>query len=241
MAKKQFFCIIDTETTQDALVADFAAVICDRKGKIYAQCAVLVNGIFTEQENHPLFWQHGDKNDVFSKASLPRRYERYNNMVKDGQRMIASTGAINRWIAKAVGQYDPILTAYNLAFDMDKCKNTGIDLTQFSSNFCLWHSAFTHLANTKNYKNFVLQCHAFNTPTKHGNMSFKTNAEVMTRFVLGQPDLEDEPHTALEDIVYYELPILKHLLTSKSVKKVTQDLTPFNWREVQVSQHFKAK
>ena len=44
MAKKQYFCILDTETTMGDTVADFAMIICDREGNIYNQCAVLVNG-----------------------------------------------------------------------------------------------------------------------------------------------------------------------------------------------------
>ena len=56
MSKKQYFLIVDTETTQNDLVADFGAVIVDRKGKIITQCAVMVDGIFTDSENNPLFF-----------------------------------------------------------------------------------------------------------------------------------------------------------------------------------------
>ena len=61
MAKKDYFFIIDTETTQDSQVADFAGIICDRSGKIYTQIAVLTFGIFTDQEKHPLFHIFGDE------------------------------------------------------------------------------------------------------------------------------------------------------------------------------------
>ena len=241
MAKKEFFLTADSETTQDGMVADFAAVITDRQGKIYAQCAVLVNGIFTDMQNHPLFYTSGDADNVFARSTLPARYERYNNMVQGGQRMIASVAAINVWLAKAHAEYNPYLTAYNLAFDREKCANTGIDLTDFADRqFCLWHAAVTKWAHTKKYRQFVMACHAFNKPTKHGNMSYKTNAEIMARFVLNQPMLEDEPHTALEDVLYYELPILNRLL---QVSKKKEWLNPrsFNWREFQVKDNFAAK
>lgn len=240
MAKKEYFLILDTETTQDEMVADFGAIICDRKGRIYAQCAVLVNGIYTDQEKHPLFYTSNADDEVFGRHTTDRRYATYNKMVTDGTRMLASVAAINLWLAKAIGKYDPILTAYNLAFDLGKCRNTGIDLTGFSRSFCLWHSAFTHIAGTRKYRNFAMSVHAFNAPTKHQNMSYKTNAETMTRFVLGQPDLVDEPHTALEDAIYYEMPILQFLCSRMPVKKVINDLTPFNWRSVQVRDHFTA-
>lgn len=238
MAKRQYFLIVDTETTQDNLVADFGAVICDRNGKIYNQCAVMVDGIFTDKENHPLFHDFGDTNTIWSKKALPKRYEKYNNMVKNGRRMIASVTAINRWLSQAQGKYNPMLTAYNLPFDTNKCDNTGIDLTVFSERFCLWSAAYTKWAKSKNYLRFVLNNHAFNPPTEKGNMTFQTNAEIMTRFVLNNPELADEPHTALEDIIYYELEIFKALMKNTS-KAQLLEVTPYNWRETQVKDHFK--
>lgn len=239
---KNYFLIIDTETTQDGLVADFGAVIVDKKGTIYSQCAVMVDGIFTDMEKHPLFHIFGDDNDLWSKAGLGKRYERYNNMVQSGSRMIASVAAINRWLDKAKATYNPMLTAYNLPFDLDKCKNTGVDLTQFGARkFCLWAAAYTVFAHTTAYRQMALDLHAFNAPTKHGNMSFKTNAETMARFVLGMPELEDEPHTALEDAVYYELPILLAVLQKKPAKWLLEGTKSYNWRDCQVKDFFSPK
>lgn len=239
MAKRDYFLIVDTETTQDNLVADFAAVICDRKGKIYNQCAVLTNGIFTDMENHPLFFT-SDPAGIWSKKGQDMRYSIYQNMINNGTRMIASVSAINVWLAKANEKYNPILTAYNLSFDQNKCANTGIDLVQFDKSFCLWYAAVTKWAHTKEYRNFALNLHAFNPPTQYGNMSFKTNAETMARFVTNNPRMEDEPHTALEDIVYYELPILVKLVKGKK-KKDFLNPKPFNWKNVQVKDWFTAK
>jgi hypothetical protein len=241
MSKKDYFLTIDTETTQDGLVADFAATITDKNGRIYTQCAVLVNGVFTDMENHPLFHLHGDAGDLWSKAGLPARYDRYNAMVSSGTRMIASVAAINTWLASAFHEYDPHLTAYNLAFDIDKCNNTGISLTAFiPKQFCLWYASFAKWGQTKKYRNFIAETHSFNPPTKLANMSYKTNAEVMARFVLNNPTLPDEPHTSLEDILYYELPILNKLVQTAK-KKQWQNPPPFNWRLVQVKNHFVAK
>lgn len=240
MAKKDYFLTVDTETTQDGLVADFGATITDRKGNIVSQCAVLVAGVYSDQSEHPLFHIFGDSGDLWSKASLPKRYARYDAMIESGARMLASVNAINIWLAKAKATYNPYLTAYNLAFDIDKCNNTNIDLGQFSDRkFCLWHAAYNKWGSTKDYRKFIAANHAFNPPTKHGNMSYKTNAEVMARYVLGEPDLADEPHTALEDILFYELPIL-NALVKNTKKKVWLNPEPFNWRKVQVCDHFTA-
>lgn len=246
MAKKDYFLGIDTETTQDGKVADFGAVITDRKGKIYSQCAILVKDIYTNKEEHPLFHMFGDSGDMWSKAALPKRYAKYDAMVESGARMIASVSAINRWLDRAKAEYNPYLYAYNLNFDLGKCENTAIDLTMFADRqFCLWYAAVSKWAFTKKYKEFALMVNAINPPTKpskefpHGNCSYKTNAETMTRFVTNQPFLENEPHTAIEDLLYYELPILNKLVqTTKKDKWINPPA--FNWRDVQLRDHFIA-
>ena len=236
---KNYIITVDSETTQTNKVADFAATITDSKGKIYNQIAVLTDGIYTDYEGHPLFFT-SDKNGIWSKSGQDKRYKVYEQMVRNGDRMIASVPAINSWLVKALKLYNPVLTAYNLGFDLDKCKNTGIDLTMFDRKFCLWSAAYTAWAHTKKYRNFALSVHAFNPPTAYSNMSYKTNAETMARFVMGLPDLPDEPHSALEDILEYELPILNKLLKSRSVKWLLTKPLPYNWRHCQVRDAFTA-
>lgn len=237
MAKKNFFLVIDTETTINDHVADFGAIIVDRKGEIHHQCGVLVAEYFGHEA---LFYLANEEpNKIWSKQGKDRRYTNYLDMINSGSRMLASVAAINRWLERAKGMYDPILTAYNLAFDLDKCRKTDIDMTLFSNNFCLWHAAAGKWGHTKQYRQFVLDNHEFNPPTTLKNMSYKTNAEIMARFVLGQPTLEDEPHTALEDAIFYELPILKKLVSKTSVKQLLTYSTGYNWRNYQVKEHFK--
>ena len=88
MAKKDWFLIHDTETTQDQKVADFGAVVVDRKGNIDAQCAVLVKDIYTDSENHPLFFT-SDPEGIWSKQGQDKRYSKYNAMLENGSRMIS--------------------------------------------------------------------------------------------------------------------------------------------------------
>ena len=52
MAKKQYFMVIDTETTINDKVYDFAAIVCDRNGKIVKSCAVIVG----ESADQDLFY-----------------------------------------------------------------------------------------------------------------------------------------------------------------------------------------
>ena len=232
MAKKQFFAILDTETTMENTVADFAVIIVDRAGTIHNQCAVMV------KDHYGTFELFHDKaaNDIWGYAGLERRKANYVDMLNSGKRMLASTNAINKWIAQAIGKYNPQLTAYNLAFDKDKCEKTGIDLSGFTNSFCLWQAAVGNICNTKQFKQFALENHAFNKPTEFGNMTMQTNAEIVCGFVNGE--FIKEPHTALEDARDFELPILKEILKKK---KWQDKITPYNWRAFQVKDHFAVK
>ena len=232
MAKKQFFAICDTETTMENTVADFAIIIVDREGKIYNQVAVMV------KDHYGTFELFHDKkaNDIWGYAGLERRKTNYVEMLNSGKRMLASVNAINKWITQAIAKYDPAFTAYNLAFDADKCEKTGIDVTGFSSKFCLWQAAVGNICKTKQYKQFVLDNHIFGSPTQFNNMTYKTTAESVAGFIGGE--FKIEPHTALEDARDFELPILVEILKKK---KWREKITPYNWREFQVKDNFVAK
>ena len=236
---KKYFLIVDTETTQTDRVADFGAVIADKQGNIAAECGVLVREYYLDRDNHPLFHTK-DADPLWGARNLPKRYAQYDAMLTNGSRMLASVPAINSWLAKALAKYRPTLTAYNINFDLGKCRNSGIDLSIFDNQFCLWYASAQKWMRTKAYRQFVLDNVAFNSPTKHGNMSFQTKAEIMARFVLNDPGLEDEPHTALEDAKFYELPILKKLVDTTS-PKVYLNPVPVTWRDVQVKDWYQPK
>jgi len=230
MAKKQFFLIIDTETTIENTVYDFGAIICDRNGVIFNECAVIVQ----EEIGKELFYDKNSTNEIWTLRGLARRKANYAKMLDSGSRMVASRNAINRWLEKAATKYSPELTAYNIAFDLDKMNNTGIDTAMFANRFCLWHAAAGMFAHTKEYKRFVLANHLFNAPTDKLNMSYKTNAEVMASFLNGSM-LPPEPHTAIEDAKFYELPILKAIVVKS---KWREKIKPYSWHDYQVKNNF---
>lgn len=232
MAKKQYFAIIDTETTMQNTVADLGILICDREGRIYNQMAILVNGHYGTFE----LFHDKHANDIWGYGGLEKRKQNYTKMLDTGTRMLASVNAANRWINQAIGKYNPILTAYNLPFDKDKCKNTGIDLSGFSDTFCLWAAAVGNIVNSKKYRQFVAENHLFNKPTANGNMTFKTTAEAVCGFVRGE--FLEEPHTAIEDARDFELPILVEILKKR---KWRDNITPYVWNQFQVKDHFVAK
>lgn len=232
MAAKQYYLILDVETSITDKVVDFGAVVCDRNGEIATQCAVLVNSVFGVDS---LFFNK-QATDIWSQASVVRRMENYNNMLHTGTRMLASVNAINRWLEKVAGKFNPELTAYNLAFDNSKCANTEIDLTMFKNRFCLWHASVGNICNTKKYKEFIIQNHLINNRTEKGNQTFSTTAEAVTGYLTG--NMTDEPHTALEDIIGYELPTLVHIIKKKGWR---DKLIPYDWNKHQVKNHFQAK
>lgn len=229
MAKKQWFCVVDVETSITDKVVDFGAVICDRNGEIATQCAVMVNTVFGIDD---LFYDR-NASGIWAQSSVNRRMENYNNMLNSGSRMLASVNAINRWLEKANGKYSPILTAYNLPFDTAKCANTDIDLTIFGDRFDLWAAAVGNICNTKGFKQFVLNNHRFNNPTEKGNMTYKTDAETVTGYLSG--NMTEEPHTSIEDIIGYEIPTLVHILKKKNWR---EKITPYAWAQHQVKDHF---
>lgn len=238
MAKKKYFIVIDTETTVSQKVVDFGAVIVDKQGNVMASCAVLIAETFCDREQHALF--HDQSSGLWGKRHLPRRYAEYEAMLKDGRRMLANVAAVNRWLAKAVATYNPVATAYNKAFDWGKMRNTGIDCDMFSKSFCMWHAAAARWGTSKKYRQFVLDVVGFNPPTDKGNMSYLTNAEIMARFVLGQPELPDEPHTAYEDAIGYEVPILVELVRNTPVADYMNP-PGYDWKKYQVKDWFVAR
>ena len=232
MAKKQYFLIVDTETTNDDQVFDFGAVVVDRKGEIVNQCSIIIR----ENLGKELFQDPAGKS-LWSKEYAQQKKNNYMEMLDKGNRMMASVNAVNRWLEKVNAKYNPILTAYNIGFDSTKCHNTGIDLTIFANRFCLWHTAANMFAAKKQYKQFALENLYFGEKTAKGNMTIKTNAEIMAHYITGRNN--DEPHTALEDAQFFEMPILLSIVNKKNWKTKTN--VPYNWKAYQLKDNFTAK
>lgn len=226
MAQKQFFLLFDTETTVNNNVLDFGAVVVDRKGNIYHQIAVIINDFNNELPYHEA------GSEIWA---LETRKRVNQNMLDNGSRMLASVNAVNTWLAKVAAKYpNIILTAYNIAFDLDKCNNSGIRVDQFANRFCLWHAANATICETKNYLRFALQNHLFNNVTSKGNMSIKTGAEAVGSYLAGF--ISKEPHTSLEDVIHFELPILLHIVNKRGWQN---KIKPYNWQERQVRDFYK--
>jgi len=201
--KKHTYLIVDTETTKYQTVADFGAVIMTRDGTIIEQFGAMVGGHFGKM---PLFSDpKADPEAFWSEQSAQRRAKHYDDMLECGERSISTPALINKWLERVCGQHDPILTAYNIAFDFGKCRNTKINLGIFGSRFCLMKAAKRHFVN-EDYMRFCVDNNRL-TPTGLAS----TTADSMATYIVGN-DLAPEPHTALEDARDYEAVILAKIL-----------------------------
>ena len=225
MAEKQYFFLFDSETCMDGTIADFGGIIVDRNGVIHNEISVLVAGHFGVEK---LFHDKNSAEAVWTLAGLKRRNENYQNMLNTGARTLASVNAINRWIEKALQAYpNMIATAYNLEFDFRAMRNTGIICDGFNDSFCLWRAAVNKVSNDKRYVQHCIS-RKWITP----KLNLRTNAEAMAEYALGGVELPPEPHTAIEDVLHYELPILLWLVKNKSYKKYSQ--LGYNWQAWQL-------
>ena len=212
---KHFYLIVDTETTKKQTVADFGAVLITRQGEIVERFGAMVLGHFGKM---PLFADAtAPDSALWSEQSAKRRAKAYDAMLESGERSISSVGLINQWLVRVNAQYSPVLTAYQLSFDLGKCRNTRINLGIFAESFCWMKAAKRQIGTLAEYHEF---CNANGFLTKKKRIP-STTAETMARFIFGA-DLEDEPHTALEDAQFYEAPILAKILKSVTRKQLLE-------------------
>jgi len=212
---RHFYLIVDTETNMAQKVADFGAVIVTKQGEIVERFGAMVLGHFGKL---PLFSDPAlEDSELWSEQSAKRREKDYYSMLETGERSISSVGLINQWLVRVNAQYTPVLTAYQLSFDLGKCRNTRINLGIFKQSFCLMKAAKKQLGTLAEYHEFC-QTNGFLTKKKRIP---STTAETMARFIFGA-DLEDEPHTALEDAQFYEAPIMTKILESVTRKQLLE-------------------
>jgi len=212
---RHYYLIVDTETTKKQTVADFGAVLLTKQGEIVERFGAMVLGHFGQM---PLFSDPSAQDSaIWSEQSAQRREKDYYSMLETGARSIVSVAGINQLLTRINAQYSPVVTAYNLSFDLGKCRNTGIDLGIFSQSFCLMKAAKRQIGTLAEYHEF---CNANGFLTAKLRKPSMT-ADTMAKFIFGT-SLEDEPHTALEDAQFYEAPILTKILESVTRKQLME-------------------
>jgi len=209
---KHYYLIVDTETTQAQTVADFGAVVVTKQGEVIERFGAMVLNHFGKL---PLFADPAaPDSSLWSEQSAHRRAKAYHKMLDIGERSLASPALINQWLIRVNAQYSPVLTAYNLAFDLGKCRNTKISLGIFAQSFCLMKAAKKVIGTTADYHNFCFENDFLTAKLRRPSMT----ADTMAKYIFGT-SLEDEPHTALEDAQFYEAPILHTILQGGATRK----------------------
>tara|TARA_X000001382_G_scaffold90013_1_gene64557 strand:- start:632 stop:1282 length:651 start_codon:yes stop_codon:yes gene_type:complete len=212
---RHYYLIVDTETTQRGTVADFGAVLITKQGEIIERFGAMVLNHFGSL---PLFSDPtAPDSALWSEQSAKRREKDYYSMLDTGERSISSVGLINQWLTGINARYAPVLTAYNIAFDLGKCRNTRIDLGIFAQSFCLMKAAKRQIGTLAEYHEFCNANGLLTAKLRNPSMT----ADTMAKFIFGT-SLEDEPHTALEDAQFYEAPILTKILESVTRKKLLE-------------------
>jgi len=236
MAKPNLYLIIDTETTEFSHVADFAGVVVNSKGEILDQFSCLVAEYYQTER---LFFDKNSPLAIWTLAGLKRRKNNYEMMLASGERVLSSINAVNCWLTQIKERYSNKhnlrITAYNYAFDLDKCSKSGINLSGFNT-FCLWQAALGNITHKRAYKNHVLENHLFNKVTKSRNATYSTNAENVAWFCKGF--FEQEKHEALSDILDFELAILLKVIKSKNWYKNSMS---YSWHKHQLRDHYKVR
>ena len=208
---KQYYIIVDTETTIEGTVADFGAVLMDKQGNIVDELGVLVDGQFNELELW--FDPLAKPEDFWSRQHARARRKQYERMLASGIRSIASPALINLWLTRVIHKFKPkALTAYNISFDLRACRNTGIDLGNVDQ-FCLLLATRRHLKaqNPEIYPKWAKRNGYITKPSQRypeGRESYSADATSHWFY----RSLPVEPHTALEDARDFEGRILKSLL-----------------------------
>ena len=212
---RHYYLIVDTETTQRGTVADFGAVLITKQGEIVERFGAMVLNHFGSL---PLFSDPtAPDSALWSEQSAKRREKDYYSMLDSGERSISSVGLINQWLTGINARYAPVLTAYNIAFDLGKCRNTRIDLGIFAQSFCLMKAAKRQIGTLAEYHDFCNANGLLTAKLRNPSMT----ADTMAKYILGI-DLQDEPHTALEDAQFYEAPILTKILESVTRKQLME-------------------
>ena len=200
--KKHTYIIVDTETTftrgETDTVADFGAVIVDRQNRIIDSLGVLVT-------------EESEKDFHFALGNPKATKDKYQLLLNAGKRSYMTVAEINDWLEMVALKYSPVLTAYNIGFDMAKCRNTGIYLDRFDQRFCLWGAAKSTICLEPEYADWCAQNMAY---TDSGNLS--TKADYVAQYL--DPTLPPEPHTALEDARDYESIILYRIINCPSTR-----------------------
>ena len=200
---KKFYMVLDCETVADARVPyDVAWIIVDREGNIYERFNGLVSEILTNETLRYLV-----RKDSFAKRKASFYLDEEHAPIMPFEHIFC-TFDYHMYV------YNPVVVAYNAAFDIKVLNNYSKVLTGESffaedvEVWDLWNMALNTVCDSSNYVRWCVD-HGF--ITEKGNIS--CSAEAVYSYLFSVGDFEEE-HTALADCEI-EAKILKAVFDRK--------------------------
>ena len=185
---KKFYMVLDCETVADARVPyDVAWVIVDREGHVYERFNALAAEVLQNETLRYLV-----KKDSFSKRKAAFYLEGEPAEIMPFERIKCNYDYF-------VHVYNPVVVAYNAAFDIKVLNNYAqvlFDMPFFPDGteiWDLWNMALNTVCDSKNY---VRWCIDSGFITEKGNIS--CSAEAVYSYLTTNKEFEEE-HTALSD------------------------------------------
>ena len=210
---KKFYMVLDCETVADARVPyDVAWVIVDREGQVYERFNALTAEVLQNETLRYLV-----KKDSFSKRKAAFYLEGEPAEIMPFERI----KCIYDYHAHV---YNPVVVAYNAAFDIKVLNNYAqvlFDMPFFPDDaeiWDLWNMALNTICDSSN---FVRWCIDNGFITEKGNIS--CSAEAVYSYLSHNGDFEED-HTALSDCEI-EAKILQAVFNRKQ-KLVTDYCSP---------------
>lgn len=213
MTMKNYYFLLSTEANSSGSAMDFSAIICDRNGLIQSCAAVLMKEQFQLEDTAScLTAKEVKEND--------RQRSKYENFLLKGNRMMSTPNAVNRWVRNAFLEYKPLLTAYGLKRNEERCRKAGIDLSIFPQRFCLREAAIGNICQAKEYKKFAELNGLITSSERNERHIYQTDLSAISGFLSGK--YEKEKHTAHEDAIHHALPVIRFILNKRNWKEKTR-------------------
>lgn len=184
---KKFYMVLDTETVADARVPyDIAWIIVDRDGNVYER----FNGLVAEVLHNPTL-RYLVKRDSFSKHKASFYLDNEPAEIMPFEHILCEYDY-------QCHIYDPVVVAYNAAFDVKVLNDyanvlCGISFFDEAEIWDLWNMSLNTICDSSNY---VRWCIENGFISEKGNIS--CSAEAVYSYLTQNSEFEED-HTALSD------------------------------------------
>lgn len=178
--------IFDTETCMDGEVYEVSFTI-------YRGLKLQKSRCFIIYENLDKLLFHNSNNlTVFGKENLDKRHACYVELIKQGKAQIISKHSLEILLNTEFNRIDELL-AYNINFDLQALKKTGLNIEHNAKLIDLWLLSLQTVCSSKAYFHFCVINELFTE--KHG---ISTSCQSVLNFYY--PD-DEHTHFGFEDIV----------------------------------------